>query len=335
MSSLAARAEVVKLARELSLQPEELEFLQSSSPDALRAFRREVMTQLDAPYRQTFALLAKATGLIPNSIAAKIATRYFGPLLCGKVAAELDPERASKLIGHFPVEFLADTTGYIDPDAATSLIRGLDTEIMVPPMKELLRRKDYVTLARFMSAVTEDQLRSFVPLVETGEDLLMTAFNAEVMDRFEVVLADLPVDRIQSIMQAAVDNDQFVEALTFMQFLSRPTLTRVADATSAMGPDVVTAMIEAAHRADGWAELIPVVSAMSDENLKAQAGLDLWDDDKLTACIRAARSHDLWDDLRRMVGAMDDDGLHTLAALPPASEPDVQAAIGDLLPTAP
>ena len=178
MSSLAARSEVVKLARELSVDPEELAFLRDSPTDALRTFRREVVTQLDAPHRHIFKTVAAASAMVPNAISVKIATRYFGPLLCGKVATELSPERASKLIGHVPVDFLADTTSYVDPDAAAPLIRALDTEVMVPTMMELLRRKDYVTLARFLSSVTDEQLLAVVPLVESGEDLLMTGFNA-------------------------------------------------------------------------------------------------------------------------------------------------------------
>lgn len=42
-----------------------------------------------------------------------------------------------------------------------------------------------------------------MPLVETGEDLLMAGFDVEVTDRFEVVVSDLPEDRIRSIFKRA------------------------------------------------------------------------------------------------------------------------------------
>ncbi|TSD96071.1 hypothetical protein FOS14_17080 [Skermania sp. ID1734] len=331
MTSLAARAEVIKLARELIAEPSDVEFLREAPPEAVREFRRAAAKQLNAPHRQMFRKLALASNLVPNPIAVKIATRYFGPMLCGMVAAELSADRAAKLIGHVPVDFLADTTRYIDPDAATPLIRALNTDIMTPTMMELLRRKDYVTLARFIGAVTDEQLLAVIPLVESGEDLLMTAFNAEVMDRFEVAMADLPEDRIQSIIQAAVDNDQFAEALTFLQYLSERTLNRVADATAAMGPDVLATMLESAHRENAWAELVPVAAAMSDENLRIQANLDAWDDEKLTAVLQAARDNELWQPVRRIIEAMDDQHRQQLRQLPITSETDVRAAIGDLL----
>ncbi|MRH90550.1 hypothetical protein GFY24_24425 [Nocardia sp. SYP-A9097] len=119
MTNLAARAEVVKLARELDTAPENLAFLLDSDPTAIRRVRQRMHRSLDAPYRPMFQRLAKVSALVPNSLAIAIATRYFGPMLCGMIASSLTPERAVGLIGHVPVDFLADLAPYVDPDAAT------------------------------------------------------------------------------------------------------------------------------------------------------------------------------------------------------------------------
>lgn len=327
MSTLAARAEVIKLARELSVEPEALDFLKEASAEDLRTFRYRMCAELDGKHRPMFAKLAAASKLLPNTLTIKIAMKYFGPMLCGMVASELTADRAATLMNHIPVDFLADATHYVDPIAAEGIIQGLSTEKMVPTMQELLRRKEYVTLARFLGAVTDEQLLTVVPLVQTGEDLLMVGFYAEVTDRFEVVVRDLPVAQIHAIVQAAVDLDSFAEALTLMLHLTEPTRARVANAAAEMGPDVVTKMIESAHREDAWAELIPVAVSMSDEYLRSTANLDVWDDESLTGVIRAGRDRDLLPQLRKIVSMMDPARLEQVKRLPIAQEPDIAAEL--------
>jgi len=327
VTGLAARAEVIKLARELSVEPERLDFLRAVDELDIRRFRRRVCHELDAPHRPLFRKLAMASQLLPNSLTVKIAVKYFGPMLCGMVASELSADRAAALMSHVPVDFLADATPYVDPVAAEPIIRGLPTEKMVPTMQELLRRKEYVTLARFLGSVTDEQLLAVVPLVETGEDLLMTGFYAEVTDRFEVVVSELPPDRIRAIVQAAVDLDAFAEALTLMQHLTPPTRARVANAAAEMGPEVITTMIASAQREDAWAELLPVAISMSEENLRTLANLDIWDDAALTAVIQAAQRNRLLPELVTVITAMEPARIAQVAALEVLSKPKLRKDI--------
>lgn len=323
MTTLAARAEVIKLARALAVEPERLDFLREAPAADVRRFRERLMAELDAPHRPMFRKLAGASKLLPNALTAKIAMKYFGPMLCGMVASELEPDRAAALMHHIPVDFLADATVYVDPVAADSIVKGLDTEKMVPTMRELLRRKEYVTLARFLGAVTDEQLLAVVPLVESGEDLLMTGFYAEATDRFETVLAELPDARIRSVAQAAVDLDAFAEALTLMQHLTPPTRSRVADAAAELGPDVIGKMLQAAQREDAWAELLPVAASMKPENLHTLATLDVWDDAALTGVIRTAREQQMWPVLVDVVAVMDHARMVQIARLEILTEPEV------------
>lgn len=327
MSALASRAEVIKLARELAADPDELEFLREASVADLRHFRQRVVGELDARHRPMFRKLAATSKLLPNAVTVKIAMKYFGPMLCGMVASELTAERAAALMNHIPVEFLADATHYVDPVASESIIRGLSTEKMVPTMRELLRRKEYVTLARFLGAVTDEQLLSVVPLVETGEDLLMTGFFAEVTDRFETVVRDLPEDRVKSIVRAAVDLDRFVEALTLMQHLTEGTRARVANTAADLGQDVLTAMVASAHREDAWAELIPVAASMDKENLRTTINLDVWDEESLSGLLRAAAEHDLWPSLRPMFEVLEPPVRERLLRVARGEDADVRGKL--------
>ncbi|MBF6328126.1 hypothetical protein [Nocardia transvalensis] len=319
MTNLEARAEVIKLARELLVEPGELRFLEDAAPEAIRTFRKDVHRRLDAPHRPMFQRLARVSALVPGPLAVRIAMRFYGPMFVGMVATEVPPERAVGLIGHVPTQFLADATPYVDPDAAGPILHGLPTETMIPTMLELLRRKDYVTLARFVAAASDELIFEVLPHIESGEDLLLIGFNAEVADvagRFDTILGALPPDRLRSLVQAAVDTDRFVETLTILQFLRAPTLTRIADTTADMGPQVMTALVEAAHRENAWAELIPVAAAMSGDRLEKFAALDVWTEEALTGVVRAAASHDLWAEFVPLAAATPDERLRILAELP-------------------
>lgn len=210
------------------------------------------------------------------------------------IASSLSPERARALIGNVPVGFLADLAPYVDPEAAAPIVREFESQVLVPVMRELLRRKDYVTLARFLVAATDRQLLDVVPHIDNAEDLLQVGFNAEldtVADRFEVVLAQLPDDRIRAIVASAHQQDRFAEAFTFLQFVSDTTLARVADATVDMGDEVLAHMVESIHRENAWAEMIPIADVMSPINRQLLFELPVWTDEMLTALTRAAEAN--------------------------------------------
>ncbi|GAB2541048.1 hypothetical protein [Nocardia heshunensis] len=306
MTSLAARAEVVKLARELHIAPADLEFLQQSDPVAIRRVRQGMYRALDAPYRPMFDRLAKVSGLIPNSLAIAIATRFFGPMLCGMVASSLSPERAAALIGHVPLPFLADVAPFVDPEAATPIVQCFGVDVMVPVLREMLRRKDYVTLARFIVAASDAQLRAVLPYVESGEDMLMVAFNAEldaVADRFDLVLLEMPDEGIRGVLRAAHEQNLFAEAITFLAVLGTETLARVADLAAGMGPEVLTHLVSATERENAWADLLPVVGAMSKESLQRLLELDVWTAENFAAIATAAEDSGQFDELSRQIAA--------------------------------
>ncbi|AYF78079.1 hypothetical protein D7D52_34430 [Nocardia yunnanensis] len=309
MTSLAARAEVVKLARELQVDATELAFLLDSDPVAVRRVRQGMYRALDAPYRPMFERLAKVSALIPIGVSVAIATRFFGPMLCGMVASSLSPERAAAMIGHVPVPFLADVAPYVDPEAATPIVRQFGTDVLLPVLREMLRRKDYVTLSRFVVAASDAQLRAVLPAIESGEDMLMVAFGAEldaVADRFDLVLAELPDDRVREILAVAADQNLFTEALTFLSLLSERTLTRVAELAAGMDPIVLTNMVTAAQREDAWTELVAVAAAMSPESLQRLLDLEIWDTEDLRVLAETAERDGRFEELRRRIEAVSD-----------------------------
>ncbi|CAM3073279.1 hypothetical protein [Skermania piniformis] len=254
MISFATRAELIKIARVLDVDPDDLNYLADASPAALREFRVELARTLDKRYQALFARLGKAGSLVPAGVAAKIATTFFGPALCGPIAANLPPAKAAGLIEQLPVGFLADTARYIDPDVAAPVVRALDSRSMSPVVQELLRRGDHVSLARFVNALTDRQLRQIVPQVRTGDDLLLTALNVETAQRLDALLALLPDDRVAALLQAAVDRDLVAESIPVLAAVSPQAQQRLARIAAGLGTEV-SAAVAAAAAAAGEADL--------------------------------------------------------------------------------
>ncbi|WP_317743276.1 hypothetical protein [Nocardia seriolae] len=140
-----------------------------------------------------------------------------------------------------------------------------------------------------------------LPYLESGEDMLMVAFNAEldrVSDRIELVLSQASEERIRDVLRVGYEKDLFVEALTFLGLLSDETLTRIAEVAAGMDTEVLAHMVISTQRENAWAELVPVAAAMPAGSLAQFLKLDVWNAENLSAIAAAAerdgRFEELW-----------------------------------------
>ena len=88
---LRSRAEVLKLARLLRRQPEQLVYLEHVAHDDLRALREQVTDMLFAAHDATLRRLAASSKLLPVGLVAMLAQHAFGPVLSARIAGLLDP----------------------------------------------------------------------------------------------------------------------------------------------------------------------------------------------------------------------------------------------------
>ena len=86
--------EILKLARVVGAEPEDLSYLQDVAPQDLRDLREQVTVAMFEADRQLLQRVAAATKLIPAKLAAVIGERAFGPLLCARLTGLLEPSRA-------------------------------------------------------------------------------------------------------------------------------------------------------------------------------------------------------------------------------------------------
>jgi hypothetical protein len=220
-------SEITKLARELGTEPSEFAFLAGSTPEALRNLRYCIAARLDEPHRPMFRRLARASSLVPVALGASIATRFFGPMLCGAVASELAADRAASFIGHLPMKFVADVTPYVNPRTSEAMIKGIELSILVPVMKELLRRRDLVTVSRLVEAATQEQVQASADLIEDPADLLAVYLFAESNQALDAMIAAIDNDRLASVVVAAREADLDDVLAEVFSGLSEPGRRRV------------------------------------------------------------------------------------------------------------
>lgn len=227
MTHSITESEITKLARELGTDPSELAFLTDSSPEALRTIRYRIAGSLDEPHRPMFRRLARASAIVPVALAATIATRFFGPMLCGAVASELAADRAATMVGHLPMKFVADVTPYINPRTSGALIKGIELSILVPVMKELVQRRDMVTISRLVEAATQPQVQASADLIEDPADLLAVYLFAESNQSLDAMIAAIDDDRLAAVVAAAQDADLADVLAEVFTGLSEPGRRRV------------------------------------------------------------------------------------------------------------
>ena len=147
---LAVRAEIIKLARLLRVDPSELGYLDQVPEEAVRELREQVTDALFAANSAALSRLAAASKLLPIRVVATIGQRAFGPILAARITALLDPGRAVEMAETMPIAFLADIAVELDPRRASAVIARIPPAQIAAVTKELVARGEYVTMGRFV-----------------------------------------------------------------------------------------------------------------------------------------------------------------------------------------
>jgi hypothetical protein len=263
-SRLDVRAEVVKLAGLLETAPEELAYLEAVPHGDLRTFRERATDRLFGADGDRLRRVATASGLVPPKLAATIGQRVFGPLLSARVAGLLAPDRAVAMARHLEVPFLADVSVALDPRHASEVIRRMPASVVVAVAKELVRRREYITMGRFVAYVDDDAMQAATGVIDDA-GLLEIGFVLEDKDRLDHVVSVLPRDRLGGVIAAAAQHDLWPEALSLLQHISGERSGDLADLAAGQEDAVVTSLIQAVHDEDLWDTLLPVTGLMSDD----------------------------------------------------------------------
>lgn len=330
MAELRSLAELGHLRRELDVDEPGLGFLAEHASDDVRRLRFAIAESLAARHRSTFVGMAKASKLLPKAILPTVAEKAVGPLVCSKIAAEIEPGYARRIVGAFAVPFLADLCGTLDTVSAAPVIGAIPAKKAVPVGVELRDRGDYETLGRFIDVVDFSVIPPMLEKVD-DDDLLRIAIVAESRERLTEVFATLDDSRIRSLVEAAVAADLLDEALVMVSELDAVQVTRVVEVVVESGDLLLTDLVAAIADLGAWDRLLPVIAGLDPDAVAAVASApvlrrpDVFD--SLVAHVDAAGAVD---DFVALVDSLPEDSQRELAAAVAEGSPENAARLVDL-----
>jgi len=268
VGDLAARGEVVKLARELDVPVASLQFLQHQPAGDLAAFRRAITAAIVANEDLRLRRVAAASRLVPKRVAARLAESQLGALLSARVAGVLDVPEALRLAGAVRPGFLADMAAYLDPARTAALVKAIPEALMVDVGRRLLDAASYITLGRLISLVDDGPLLALLGYAR-DDQLLEIALLAEDRVRLDEILAGLSNERAAGVIAVAAGSGQFDQALSLLSSLSPDQKLRLATIAADLGPDVTDGLVRAVIRSGAWDEMLPLLTRMPDATRRA------------------------------------------------------------------
>jgi hypothetical protein len=289
--------EILKLARHVEAEPEELEYLQYVAPHDIRDLREQVTVAVFDADRQMLQRLASAAKLIPTKLAAAVAQQALGPLLCARVTGMLDPPRAVDIAARLPTEFLADLAVQLDPRRASRVVAEIPPQQIGEITAELAGREEYIAMGGFVGHLPEAALRAATEAVD-DEDLLLTAYVIDAKANLGALVGLLAPERLESIIRTAHEADLWPEALDVLGHVSEKQRGQLGDLAAAQPDEVLDGMVAAAQRDGLWGDVLPVTRAMSPQSRERFATLaSVQTPEVLAAIVGAASKQHLWPEL--------------------------------------
>jgi hypothetical protein len=226
------QAEVLKLARLLNRDADELHYLQEVPSAALHALREQVTDRLFDADAAALGRLAAASRLLPVSLIALIAERAFGPVLAARIAGMLEPSKAIDVAAKLPTMFLVEAASHIDPRRASELIAGLPAAQIADVTRELASRGEYVTIGRFVGHLGNDATLAALEAMD-ATTILHASFVAEDKDRLDQLIGRLEEDRLGELLDVAARAGLWKEVLELFSRLEEPVRGRYLELAAA------------------------------------------------------------------------------------------------------
>ncbi len=240
---LRSHAEVMKLARLLDREPDQLAYLERLAPADLRALRDSVTETLYDANGSSLGRLAAASRLLPAGLTATIGQRAFGPLLSARLAGLLDTDKAVDVATKLPPPFLADVAAELDPRRASDLIASIAPALIGQVTAELVARREYVTMGRFVGHLGDEAIAAAVATMD-DEAVLQVAFVLEDKSHLSRLFAKLPKGRPAGIVAAAADQGLWLEALDLLNHLHKRQRQEMVRAALALGEPALNAILD-------------------------------------------------------------------------------------------
>ena len=261
---LMLQAEREKLARVLAVPANDLHSLEQLDVRQLRALRNAISAALFDEHADVFKRLGDASKLLPAAIAAKLSAKVFGPLFSARISGLLPVERAIAIARKLDTAFLATLTRELDPRSARPLLKQMPVEITVEVAEALADDEEFVTMARFVDALTPEAIRAVSERL-SDEQLLRIGFYVETPESLTQIIADLPEDRIANTVRLTAQGNPDIRAagLALMAQVDSDAKAILGGHAIALGDEVLAAMVSTASELGAQQVLIDTLQAVA------------------------------------------------------------------------
>lgn len=317
MTRLAVHAEIIKLAHILNVSEQQLAFLQPLAPESLRQFRFAIIELLQNQQKTRFRYLAAWVNWLPRWLTVFMVKRFLDPLIVAQIAVHLSTENLYRIAKHLPAKTLAAISVHLDPRLARELLVYLTTHQIVDIAQILLQERDFVTMGRFVSMLSDEVIQDVAQIVEKESDLLEIAFYIESRERIDHLVHVLPKQRIEQAFLIICDPSQrlvWPKLLALMSHIGYGLKQELGDLAVQQGEMVINAIIQAAQEDQLWEDMLPVVACLSDHAQHYVANLPaLRQAEIIQSIVAAADQCDLWTDMLVVVNYMQDEARQAVA----------------------
>lgn len=311
MSSLASRAEVMKLSQQLSLDEAQLATLPQLAEvpaDVLRHVRLAIAERFARHERERLQRLVRWARWLPARIVAVFVRLRLSPLLTARLAALLPADLTARLAAHLPSELLAEVAIRLDVRAARELMSLLPLPRILNIADVLLAQRDYLTLGRFVTLVPDEVVQAVAAQVPDEIDLLQIVFGVDVPAQVDHLVRLLPPERIElALMLLANDEHKphWPALLALVSHVGSNLQTELGERAAVLGDGVLDAIVQTAHEQDLWEDLLPVVANLSPALQRHVVSLpSLQCLPILERAVRATQQLNLWADMLDVVEGM-------------------------------
>lgn len=269
MNQLALQAEHLKLARLLGCDEATIANMKGLDVDALRKLRDACTSMLFDGDRERLQKVVASSRLLPKALKAIVAEKALGPTLGSRVAGLLPPDEAADIAKRVSLAFNTEVTLQIDPRSAVDLLRRIPVSLVVAVTREVLKRGEYIAMARFVDALSDEQIKASMAVLD-DEAMLRIGFFVESPDRLEEVVGLMSDERLQKVVSVSAQKELNLggAVMAMLVGVSENLRARLVEAALSHPDEQVGAhLLEAGAEHD----LLPMLSALRSKLSKPSA----------------------------------------------------------------
>lgn len=265
MNALAIKAEHLKLARLLGCSEACVAGLEGLDVAGLRQLREACTSMLFDGDRERLQKVVSTSRLLPKALKAIVAEKALGATLGSRVAGLLPPDEAADIATRVSLAFNTEVTLHIDPRSAVELLRRIPISLVVAVTREVLKRGEYIAMARFVDALSDEQIQASMAVID-DEAMLRIGFFVESPERLEEVVGLMSAEHLQQVVAVAAkpELDLSGPVLAMLSGVSQRLRVRMVEA-ALTHPDAAVgkSLVQAARDNDMTAMIAELQSGLS------------------------------------------------------------------------